>query len=86
MRHYLEGYHFVIITDHKSLKWLNSIQSLSGRIASWTLDMMQHDYKVKYPKGKHNVIADSLSRSPLPDAEQSPIVGIIKNIESVEDA
>lgn len=86
MRHYLEGYHFVIITDHQSLKWLNSIQSPSGRIARWALEMMQYDYEVRYRKGKHNVIADSLSRSPLPDSIQSPIVGLIKHIESDDDA
>jgi len=34
---YLEGYHFKIVTEHMALKWLNSIESPSGRIARWAL-------------------------------------------------
>lgn len=33
IRIYLEGYHFVAITDHQTLKWLNSIESPSKWIA-----------------------------------------------------
>lgn len=32
-RPYLEGYHFEIITDHSSLKWLMTTKDLSGRLA-----------------------------------------------------
>lgn len=37
MKAYLEGYHFVVITDHLSLKWLRKIDSPSGRLARWAL-------------------------------------------------
>jgi len=33
LKPYLEGYHFKEVTDHMALKWLNSIESPSGRIA-----------------------------------------------------
>ena len=33
MRPYLEGYRFTVVTDYLSLKWLNSIENPSGRIA-----------------------------------------------------
>lgn len=64
MRPYLEGYAFTVITDHLSLKWLNAIESPSGRIARWALELQQHTFDVKYRKGKLNVVADALSRQP----------------------
>ncbi|XP_070854162.1 uncharacterized protein [Drosophila suzukii] len=33
LRPYLEGYNFKVVNDHMALKWLNSNQSPSGRIA-----------------------------------------------------
>lgn len=42
MRPYLEGYEFIVITDRLSLMWLNSIDSPTGRIARWALEL--HPY------------------------------------------
>jgi len=39
MRSYLEGYHFAVVTDHIALKWLNSIENPTGRIAKWALEL-----------------------------------------------
>jgi len=33
----LEGYHLKVVTDHIALKWLNSIESPSGRITKRSL-------------------------------------------------
>ena len=33
MRDYVESYHFVVVTDHLSLKWLDKIDNPSGRLA-----------------------------------------------------
>lgn len=65
MRQYLEGYRFKVITDHLSLKWLNSIESPTGRIARWALELQQYTFDIEYRRGKSNVVADALSREPL---------------------
>jgi len=66
LRPYLEGYHFEVVTDHMALKWLNSIESPSGRIARWAQELQQYDFEIAYRKGQLNVVADALSRQPLP--------------------
>ena len=32
-RPYIEGYHFRVITDHSSLRWIHSLHSPTGRLA-----------------------------------------------------
>jgi len=48
MRCYLEGYRFEVVTDHLDLKWLNSIESASGRIERWSLELQQFQFDVRY--------------------------------------
>jgi len=55
----MEGYRFEVITDHLALKWLNSIESPSGRIARWALEFQQFQFDVRYRRGKLNVVLHS---------------------------
>jgi len=64
---YLEGYHFVAITDHVALKWLLKLHEPTGRLARWVMDLQQFDFEVRYRKGTLNRVADALSRQPVPD-------------------
>ena len=77
MRPYLEGYHFTVLTDHQSLRWLHSIKSPSGRLARWSIFLQQFDFEIKYRQGVLNRVADALSRDPLPgtskDEEFDPL-------------
>ena len=64
-RHYLHGSKFKIITDHDSLKYIDTQKNqLSSRQARWAEFMSQFDYDIIYRQGKDNIVADALSRRP----------------------
>ena len=53
---------FRVITDHVSLKYIQTLKLQSGRLARWALFLMNYDFEIVYQSGKSNVVADSLSR------------------------
>jgi hypothetical protein len=61
-RHYLYGQHFTIITDHRSLQYINTQPHLSARQRRWVEKLQQFDFTIEYKDGKSNVVADALSR------------------------
>jgi len=71
-RHYLLGRHFILRTDHRSLKWLmNWKDPSSSQYFSWIEEIMQYDFEIQHRPGKYHINADALSR--LPDCEQCAI-------------
>ena len=63
-RPYLLGRHFVIKTDHQSLKYLIEQRVSTPMQQKWVAKLMGYDYELHYRKGVDNVIADALSRQP----------------------
>lgn len=61
-RPYLFGRTFTIMTDHKPLIYLFGMKDPSSRLIKFRLILEEYDCKIVYVKGKHNVIADALSR------------------------
>ena len=62
-RCYLEGLHFVVITDHNPLIYLQTQPNLSRRQARWSEKLQSFDFDWQYRPGNQNP-ADSLSRLP----------------------
>ena len=58
---YFFGSLVTVFTDHGNLRWLMDHEQ-KGRLARWQLYLMQYDFNISYVKGKHNPVADCLSR------------------------
>ena len=66
---YLEEYHFTVLTDHLSLKWLGQMDNPSGRLALWAMELSQWDFTIKYRRGSDNLLSNILSRQPITTCE-----------------
>lgn len=64
-RHYLLGYPFIIITDHKSLKDLMSQVLQTPEQQHYLSKLLRFDYSIQYRPGSKNVAADALSWVPV---------------------
>ncbi|GJZ05358.1 transposon ty3-G gag-pol polyprotein [Tanacetum coccineum] len=63
-RGYLLDRHFIIKTDHFSLKYLMDQRFSTPAQLKWLPKLMGFDYEIVYKKGCENVAADALSRLP----------------------
>ncbi|GKV33977.1 hypothetical protein SLEP1_g42408 [Rubroshorea leprosula] len=61
-RPYLVGRHFVIKTDHHSLKYLLEQRIATPAQQKWLSKLLGYDYEISYKKGAENHVADALSR------------------------
>ena len=63
-RCYLWGNHFVVRTDHASLRYLMNFKDATGQLARWIDALSEYDFEIQARAGKKNGNADSLSRIP----------------------
>ena len=61
-RPYLLGRHFIIKTDHFSLKYLLGQKFTTVFQSKWLPKLMGYDHEIHYRQGKENLVADGLSR------------------------
>ena len=66
-RHYLMGRKFLAITDQQAVSYIFSKnrgkdEAKNGKIMRWRLELSCLDFDIRYRPGKHNHVADCLSR------------------------
>lgn len=64
LRYCLLWQEFILQTDHRALKWMQSMQSHNSRILQWCLALQPYHFVLEYCPSRRNLIADYLS--PLP--------------------
>ena len=66
-RPYVYGQKFTLITDHRSLTWLDQLKdpTMGSRLARWKIKLQEYDYKIAFKPGRVNANADALSRNPV---------------------
>jgi len=62
-RPYVYGIKFKIVTDHKPLIWLFSVNDPGSRLIRWKLKLEEYDYEIIHKAGWANANADALSRN-----------------------
>lgn len=63
-RYYLDGSHFIVYTDHATLRHFPTQPKLTGRQARWMEALQEYDFTFRYKPGKDNIVPDALSRRP----------------------
>ena len=62
-RHYLHSDQpFIVLADHKSLRFFSKQPQLSTRQVRWSEQLSEFDFSIQYIEGADNVVADALSR------------------------
>ena len=67
-KHYLLGTPFILRTDHQSLKYFLTQTKLSDKQMRWANFLSQFHFHIAHIAGKHNQVADALSRRPQVNA------------------
>lgn len=81
---YIDGVQVHLDTDHRNLRFIESVKHSTGQLARWAMRLSEFNYKLKYRPGSEMHVADCLSRNPLPeeiDKEEAALFGLYESSE-----
>jgi len=82
---FLLGHPFFILTDHHSLKDLMNQAIQTSEQHVYSAKLLRYDYTIKYKAGKHNFVADALSRIHNPDMASAHWILSIPQFQFLDD-
>ena len=80
---YLYGRHFTVITDHRPLKWLKTMNAPNNLFARWISEIQSYNFDVIHRPGRLHSNADTLSRN-LPKGEDSLLEISVQNFRQLQ--
>ncbi|KAM2104973.1 hypothetical protein ACFX1R_015519 [Malus domestica] len=86
---YLLGNHFIIKSDHHSLKYFLQNRVNSPIQQRWVSKLLGFDYEIQYKKGNENRAADALSRIPTvpsPHADLALVSSLVEDSDPSDNA
>lgn len=60
-KYYLWGSHFMVVTDHAPLQWLNHMKETNPRLIRWYLILQLYHFTMKYRQGQQHTNTDFFS-------------------------
>lgn len=86
-RIYLSDKKFTIHTDHKALKYVMDQKRATGRLARWAMEIQGYQFDIIHRPGKHNEVADALSRReyPIPDSPEQHKEACVSSLISADN-
>ena len=79
-QNYLQGRHFIIKTDHHSLKYFLHHRANTAFQQKWVSKLLGYDYEIQFKNGSQNAVADALSRLPGVPELREPTGGTTKHV------
>ena len=73
-RAYLLGHRCVVFTDHAAYTSLLNSPNPSSKLAHWAMVIQELNLDIRHRSSKSNVVANALSRNPVPVADVFQIV------------
>ena len=55
----------LVYTDHNPLTFVDRLRSTNKKLLRWSILLQEFNVEIGHIKGRENVIADTLSRSPI---------------------
>jgi transposase InsO family protein len=64
-RYYIDnGKETIVLTDHESLKYMQTTKTPSKRLARWIAEFQEYNLRIQYRPGKYAIVPDAISRRP----------------------